>query len=544
MKIIHILLNLLKTRGREFIKTLYRQILHREPSNNEYLAYRNKLQLKEKINIIAEIMQSKEAVNLYKKETQVLTKEKGPTITNIIKKSYQLNNSNYISFLYEQLLNRKPEQQELNSHLYFVEKGFPRVKLMTNFLLSDEFQTVCDSHIGSTHFVNNQSIHIGFFIDTPIDTGFEGEGIGRFVIRLIQAMLNKIEDVKVTVATNSQKYQDIKNTFQKLEEINVDRINVTKFVTVEQANEIIPVDIWIVPYIGIKSALSLKKPIIVVLHDLVYKHFDSYYQYNPKFCINLDQIIYQMANKASVVVSSSNFIREKDGLGYLKLPLDKTHVISLAPPVEEYDSYGLKDEGYFRKKYHLNNNYIVYPSIIRLHKNHPRLIEAFFKFSQSKEGLQSNLHLVITHHYMNQPFEQDIVRILNSYETLKNRIVFLGRIPSVDLPSLYKYAEGTIIPTLFEGSCPFQIIESLAMDTPVAMSNIEVVREVFESIDSFITFDPYSIDEIEIAIYNLWKNKEYILEEEKREAIKVFKRKWSNVATEYYSLAKKVLGLA
>lgn len=412
---------------------------------------------------------------------------------------------------------------------------------MKNFLLSEEFQTLCSSSLEPSHIGGNQEINIGFFLG--FYEKFEGEGIGRFVMRLIEAMslLNSTESVKVnvTVATEVHNYLYIKNTFQKYNKLHGERINIVKIETVEQANQIMAVDIWIVPYIGLKAALGLNKPFIVVLHDLVYKHFDSYYRFYPEFCNNLDQVIYQMVNKASMVVSSSNFIREKDGLGHLKLPLEKTEVIPLAPPVEEYESYGFLNEAHFREKYKLNNNYIVYPSVIRLHKNHPRLIEAFLRFSQTNEGLQSNLRLVITHHYMHSPLEEDIIRILESYETLKNRIVFLGRIPSVDLPSLYKYADGTIIPTLFEGSCPFQIIESLAMDTPVAMSNIEVVREVIENTESFITFDPYSTDEMERAICNLWKNKGDILGKEIRAAKKVFERKWCNVATEYYLLAKR-----
>lgn len=546
IKLVSLILNMLRMDEREFIYALYKQVLYREPSNAEYLSKRNNLKSQQKIDIIAELVQSKEAINIYKNKTKVSTMEKGTTITNIIIKSLKLNNSNYISFLYEQLLNRKPEQQELNSHLSFVKKGFPRLQLLKNFLLSEEFQTLYSSSLEPSHIGENQDINIGFFLG--FNAQFEGEGIGRFVMRLIEAMslLNSMEDVEVnvTVATEGHNFLYIKNTFQKYNKLHGERINIVKMETVEQANQIMAVDIWIVPYIGLKAALGLNKPFIVVLHDLVYKHFDSYYRYYPEFCNNLDQVIYQIVNKASIVVSSSNFIREKDGLGHLKLPLEKTEVIPLAPPVEEYESYGFLNEAHFRKKYKLDNNYIVYPSIIRLHKNHPRLIEAFLKFSQTNEGLQSNLRLVITHHYMHSPLEEDIIRILESHETLKNRIVFLGRIPSVDLPSLYKYADGTIIPTLFEGSCPFQIIESLAMNTPVAMSNIEVVREVIENTESFITFDPYSTDEMERAICNLWKNKGDTLEKEILAAKKVFERKWSDVASEYYLLAKKILGIS
>lgn len=122
IKLVSLILNILRMEEREFIYALYKQVLYREPSNAEYLAKRNNLKSQQKIDVLAEMVQSKEAINIYKNKTQVLTMEKETTITNIIIKGLKLNNSNYISFLYEQLLNRKPEQQELNSHLSFVKR--------------------------------------------------------------------------------------------------------------------------------------------------------------------------------------------------------------------------------------------------------------------------------------------------------------------------------------------------------------------------------------------------------------------------------------
>lgn len=142
---------------------------------------------------------------------------------------------------------------------------------------------------------------------------------------------------------------------------------------------------------------------------------------------------------------------------FLKLPPEKMHVIRLAPPSEEYKSVSSLNENTFRQKYNLNNDYIFYPSVIRLHKNHDRLIEAFFKFKQAHIGTTSNLRLVLTDHFHGRPTEEEIVKVLNNCEDpyIRDSVVFLGRIPTNDVPLLYKHAIGTIVPTLLKEAVLF-----------------------------------------------------------------------------------------
>jgi glycosyltransferase involved in cell wall biosynthesis len=225
-------------------------------------------------------------------------------------------------------------------------------------------------------------------------------------------------------------------------------------------------------------------------------------------------------------------------LRFLKLPLNKTQVIRLAAPMEEYRSFGIVDEALFRQIYSLPDPYLVFPSVMRLHKNHDRLIKAFLNFKRTPEGAASKLRLVLTDHYVNRPFEKEITDLLQSCTTQDemNSFVFMGRIASSDIPSLYKYAVGTIVPTLFEGSCPFPILESLTVDTPVAISRIEVALEVINDINAFITFDPYSLSEIEAAIVQLWQRHEGLSAIQKAAINGVLQRSWSDVGHEYVTL--------
>jgi glycosyltransferase involved in cell wall biosynthesis len=387
---------------------------------------------------------------------------------------------------------------------------------------------------------------IGFFLGYSMYLGiggFEGEGIGRFVIRLIEGLLDNDKEALIIILTNNQNYHVIEDAFKKCISNFPNRLFIESFKSVDWINKNIPVDIWIVPYIGMELALWLKKPFIVCLHDLVYMHFEEMYKAMPNFYDEFTCIANKVAKKAVKVVFNSNFIRNNEGLKFLKLPKWKTHVIRLAPPKKEYETINLYDEKAFRDKYNLHNKYIVYPSVIRYHKNHDRLIEAFLKFRGTKEGYHSKLSLVLTDNYLNRPKQKEIMTVLNKCKdiNLRNSIIFLGRLPSNDVPLLYKYAVGTIIPTLFEGSCPFQILESLTMNTPVAMSNIEVVKEIITDIDNLITFNPYSSEEIQKAIEDLWKADDLKLKEQKKATLDVMTRTWADVAQEYQTLIEEVI---
>ena len=125
-------------------------------------------------------------------------------------------------------------------------------------------------------------------------------------------------------------------------------------------------------------ALELERPFILCVHDLVYLHFrELYVRKHPELVGEMERVVYAMANKAAKVVFNSHYIQRNEGLRFLGLLPSKTRVIRLAAPAEEYRTFGIVDETAFRNKYRLFDGYIVYPSVIRAHKNHDRLIEAF-----------------------------------------------------------------------------------------------------------------------------------------------------------------------
>jgi glycosyltransferase involved in cell wall biosynthesis len=533
-----------------FIWEAYKQILLREPDEQGF--HSNIMRLYagvSRVRLIDGMLQSVEAQHLYKQPSIPPGFYNEASLASVMHHLYQANGYSFIHALYREFLCRIPDHEGLQNHLRLMDTAVEtQTGIISGFLLSSECQKVLSNlnTLGNILMPSPKPLmHIGMFLGYHHPVNLDGEGIGNFILRLVEGWLMNNEDAMVHVATTEQNFKEVEHLFTKHHSLFQTRLFVNSFSSIDWLNKNVPVDVWCVPYVGLKWALELQKPFILCVHDLVYLHFkDMYYNKQPEFFQNLEPIVYNLANQASKVVFNSDYIRDNEGLTFLGLPLDKTQVIRLAAPSEEYRSYGIREEAAFRETYHLHVPYLVFPSVIRLHKNHYRLIEAFLNFKQTPEGRASNLQMVFTDHYVNRPFEQEILELFNHYkdQSVLNSIVFLGRVSSGDIPSLYKYALGTIVPTLFEGSCPFPILESLSMDTPVAISRIQVSAEVINDMSAFITFDPYSVREIETAIHELWKHSNTRLIAIQKAAMSgALDRTWIDVAQEYYNLFHSII---
>jgi len=555
--VVHFLSKVLQLDGNDFVWELYRQILEREPEKDSLQALATQASSsRKKFAIILKMMQSKEAKKLYA-NNQLKNNEQ--TVLKFIRECLCTQNEDFILKIYEHFLLRKPRQEEWNDQIQRLQQGISRIKIIFRLIYSEEFRKLLMAlafaskvqperehlHKGRSKveksFSNN--VTIGVFLCYSIKIhNFDGEGIGRFVIRLLEGMLKNNGRIKTIIAIEALNYGVIQQAFQTLLKVFPAQIKLIQFETIGWLNENVMVDGWIVPYAGMKQAADLKQPMILCLHDLVYTHFQGMYKQNKIFYDQFHETVKKVVEKAKKIVFHSEFIRNHEGLRVLKLPIEKTCVIRLAAPREEYSSSAVTTEEAFRNKYKLYGNYMTYPTVFRWHKNIERLIEAFLRFS--KNYPEADLKFVFTDHYVNSPLAGKIKDILQKEQVagFRNRIIFLGRLPWADISLLYKYAIGTVVPTLFEGSCPFQMLESLLMGTPVAVSNMEVVKEIVHDLNVFVPFNPYQIEEIERALFNLWKQHNHLLPKQLAAFRSTLERTWSDVSSEYLALMHELIG--
>lgn len=552
-RLIHFIQAIWWQEGQHFVIELFRQILSREPGALECQHYMGLLTTQQtKLSIIEQVMCSEEAEQNFLRPPAGFIPAQPNTAASIMRRFYAAEPFFFVHSLYDELLCRNPDSQGLRGHLQGLRARHNKKQMIRQFLNSAEFHhMLAQPHIPLKSNPSCSAIamprivqHIGIFIAYPHPLAMDGEGIGRFLYRLTRGMLTNFPHVHIHIAATGYNYADAEQSFSPLRSMFPGRVHIHHSNNVEHFNAHVPAEIWIVPIISLDLAMFLKKPYILCLHDLVHHQFkDLYFSTYPEFCHRVDRNGYYILHKAAAVVSNSNYVRIHHGIGIAGLPAHKTHVIRLAPPSDEYRTFSFMDQQQFRAKYQLHHEYIVFPTVLRLHKNFERLIAAFIQFRLTIDGYHSRLRLVFTDQLSSSPKEADVMRMLHYVQDpeILNSLMFIGRIPTSDLPSLYKYAVGTIVPTLFEGSCPFPILESLTVGTPVSAANIEVTNEIIPDMSAFLAFDPYSVDQIEASLRALWVYRHTLVPRQQEVIQGAMQRGWSDVANEYYALLQHVI---
>lgn len=377
-------------------------------------------------------------------------------------------------------------------------------------------------------------MRIGIYLGYRFKVNLDGVGVGRYIVRLTEGLLREKSETTVHILGMTSNISEIEHVFMRLKADFSERVTVYCSDNLNWINANVPVDLWIIPAVIIDSAQYLTKPLIVCLHDVAYIHFPELEELGKQ----VDGLVRVLTHNAAAVICNSNYIRTCDGLNYLRLPEEKTHVVRPAAPIEEYLNTVLRSEQDFREHYQLDKSYFVFPSNMwPPHKNHIRLIDAFLRFKQTQATGHAGPDLVFTDIFANFFHKDEFAQIISAYDPeLVRSIKFLGKVPSQDVPALYKYAAATAVPTLFEGSCPFPILESLLMGTPVAFGRIAVAMEVISDPSAFITFDPFDVADMQKALGKLWENGPGTAEKQKAALSGFLARTWQDVAREYYEV--------
>lgn len=542
-RIYHKLHALLRLDRDAFIQAVYRNLLHRDPTPEESSVRQRQLAAgTSKLTIALELIVSSEADRAYAQLPREPIHPNARSIGNVIQQFIHGTDLFYVYALYSEVYGRVPRTGEVDSTMATLRGGTSRLQLLASMLASPEGQAMLsppsppeDQSVWrgvSVRDIRSDSpvIRVGLFLMFPHEISLEGEGIGRFTKNLMEGLLARHPNMVVHVVTAMDSAGAV-GIFGNTAAQFPGRMLFHATNSVETVNREVGVDVWIVPYVGLALALGLERPIVLCMHDLVFWHFPRlYYESETAICHALDRFVRDLAYRSGAVVFSSEFTRQHEGLRFLGLPPDRTHIVRPATPDV---GIGVIDEAAFRDKYQLHGSYIAFPTVLRLHKNGDRLIAAYMHYRESPEGRDDPLHLVFTDTLEHARHHPSIRALLDGCpEPIRQHIRFLGRIPGADLPSLYRYAAGTIVPTLFEGSCPFPILESLSVGTPVAASRIGVVAEAANP-DLLLGFDPYDIGSIAHAISRLRRTNRNEAVMQRSAVAGALHRTWNDVAVDY-----------
>ncbi len=224
-------------------------------------------------------------------------------------------------------------------------------------------------------------------------------------------------------------------------------------------------------------------PVIITMHDLQEYHYPEFFSFKEKLFRKINNHI-AITDSDRIIVSFNHV--KKDILKHFKVADNK---ISVCPPPFSEDWFtGQKETGWdtLRRKYNINQKYILYPAATWKHKNHLRLLEVMKKLIQ----VQNNVQLVCTG--KKTSFYNELHKKIIEYH-LEDTVHFTGIVPEEDLIGLYKNARLVAIPTLYEaGSGP--LYEAMRFGIPVICSNVTSLPETLANED-FI-FNPNDAEEM------------------------------------------------
>ena len=238
---------------------------------------------------------------------------------------------------------------------------------------------------------------------------------------------------------------------------------------------------------------------VCTIHDVIYKVFPSYYRW-------WDRTIYHCKTNKAIKVASQLVVTsqttQKQVEAYYPRAKGRSSVIYQAVD----DTYYSNENS--RQFIQDEVPYFVYQSSFTDRKNHAALIEAF---SLIQKQTSWNLKLV----GLNGPTLSALQSQIESLG-LSSRITCLIDQPKDVVISVVKGASGFVYPSLNEGF-GIPLAESLAANLPMAVSNIEVFKELVEDLPAY--FHPNKPDEMAAAMLSITSTEIQAQQRMKREVL-------------------------
>lgn len=235
--------------------------------------------------------------------------------------------------------------------------------------------------------------------------------------------------------------------------------------------------------------LSAPRPYVATLHDLNNILFPSADE--PSLRDRLELTALRRGLKGANKVITVSQATKQDAIKWLNLPESNLQVIydavdaDIAQPVSE------EERSRTLERYSITDPFVFYAGRIQVHKNLPRLIDAFavVKARFENHWRFHGLKLIIIGDDIGALPE---VRHAVMRSRVQDSVRFLGFVPVETLRVFYACAEAFLFPSLYEGFGK-PPLEAMAHGTPVVTSNVsslpEAVGDAAELVNPENVFD-------------------------------------------------------
>lgn len=143
-----------------------------------------------------------------------------------------------------------------------------------------------------------------------------------------------------------------------------------------------------------------------------------------------------------------------------------------------------------KEKYNIHGKYILFVGTLNKRKNLSRLLSAFSELQGVLHEYKLVVAAKIDHRYP-EPIK------LTEQLGIVDKVLYIGYVPSGDLPPLYSGSSVCVIPTVHESFC-FPVVEAMACGVPVITSNVTSLPEIAG--DAAYLVNPYNTEDMKEAI--------------------------------------------
>ncbi len=265
-------------------------------------------------------------------------------------------------------------------------------------------------------------------------------------------------------------------------------------------------------------------------HDLQHLHHPEFFS---RRAAATRELVYRTGCKqAQAVAMPSQWAKQDIALQY-EIPLQKIYAILYGPPTELYETVTPAAVERAIRKFHLPQQFALYPAQTWPHKNHLRLLEALARL-RDREHLCVNL--VCTGR------KGDFWRVIERRARelrLESQVQFLGFVSAAELRAIYQAAQFAVLPSLFEGG-GLPLLESFHEGLPIACSDVTSLTEYAG--DSARLFDPLDVEGIADTLHAMATNPVLRDELRRRGSERVRSFSWERTAKTYRALYRRIAG--
>lgn len=243
---------------------------------------------------------------------------------------------------------------------------------------------------------------------------------------------------------------------------------------------------------------------VTIIHDMVIYDHPETVRFRTMLYLKLG--LRKSVKRADLIITDSYFSKERI-LKHLKVKEEKIRVIH---PCIDYEVFNKKNAHkaesvqQIRKKYSLEEQYILYLGTLEPRKNIKRLILAYSHLVE-KNAVTPELVIAGGKGWKYQEIYKTIKE-----KNLESRVKILGYVEEKDAPVIMGNAMFFVFPSMYEGF-GMPPVEALACGTPVMAGNAASLPEALEENAHYV--DPFSVKSIYKGLKYMLENYESLRKE-------------------------------